>query len=231
MGRRKAPRIKDRATGRVIRGFVTFGRRASANALQDGRSAGGTFRRGHNTRHGAAAGDGFGSCHVRCSTFDPAPSWMHVRERPFNIKTKALGPSGVCMGLTWTRCHTSRQELEKQDSRFTIGRPSREMLKHLEKVIQGVLLDVGISSPQLDGGRASGRSRGPSTALGRPGSRRRVAGTSQTSQGRARGRLGGLWRRTSPRMLAESPTPSLAKAEDPSSAAVKLAQLASPQRP
>ena len=69
---------------------------------------------------------------------------------------KALGPSGRLHGFDVDEdAIRAGKELEKQDSRFTIHRaPFSQMLKHLEKgSIQGVLLDVGISSPQLDGGR------------------------------------------------------------------------------
>ena len=165
----KAPRIlKDRATGRVIRGFVTFAEEQGLqNALQkDGHKLGGrnvsvTVATTHGTcqqegTHTPAMAsevvDVLGARHSNGVFVDGTfGRGGHSREI-----LKALGPSGRLHGFDVDEdAIQAGKELEKQDSRFTIHRaPFSQMLKHLEKgSIQGVLLDVGISSPQLDGGR------------------------------------------------------------------------------
>ena len=164
----KAPRIlKDRATGRVIRGFVTFSEESGLqNALQkDGHKLGGrNVSVTVATTHGTAQQDGTHTPAMASEVVDVLGARNsngvfvdgtfgrggHSREI-----LKALGPSGRLHGFDVDEeAIKAGKELERQDSRFTIHRaPFSQMLKHLDSSVQGVLLDVGISSPQLDGGR------------------------------------------------------------------------------
>ena len=164
----KAPRIlKDRATGRVIRGFVTFAEEQGLqNALQrDGHKLGGrNVSVTVATTHGTAQQDGTHTPAMASEVVDVLGARHsngvfvdgtfgrggHSREI-----LKALGPSGRLHGFDVDEdAIKAGKELERQDSRFTIHRaPFSQMLKHLGTSVQGVLLDVGISSPQLDGGR------------------------------------------------------------------------------
>ena len=168
----KAPRVlTDRATGKVIRGFVTFAEEQGLrNALQrDGGKLGGrNISVSVATTHGTMQADGTHTPAMAAEVVEAIGAQGsndvfidgtfgrggHSRE-----VLKALGPRGRLHGFDVDEeAIQAGQQLMRDDKRFVMHKaPFSQLLNHLPEAdkgkVRGVLLDVGISSPQLDGGR------------------------------------------------------------------------------